>query len=80
MPRIMDCMKDTPAAGRIRPDIITDEFLATLRKYGVVRASLFGSVSRGEERLESDVDLLVAFDHDDSYGTQLLLGEELERP
>lgn len=30
-----------------------------LKKYGVKRASVYGSVARGEERPDSDVDLLV---------------------
>jgi predicted nucleotidyltransferase len=46
---------------RIRPDIITDDFQATLRQQGVVKAALFGSILRGEERPDSDVDLLVTF-------------------
>lgn len=33
-----------------------------LKKYGVVTASVFGSVARGEDNLESDVDLLVKVD------------------
>jgi uncharacterized protein len=33
--------------------------VAILREFGVRHASLFGSVVRGEQRLESDLDLLV---------------------
>ncbi len=33
----------------------------TLKKFGVKKASLFGSVVRGETTKESDVDLLVEF-------------------
>ena len=33
----------------------------TLKKFGVKKASLFGSVVRGETTIESDVDLLVEF-------------------
>jgi predicted nucleotidyltransferase len=70
----------TPTTVRIRPDIITDRFLAILRAHGVVRAYLFGSVSREEERPESDLDLLVAFGADGgSFADQLRLSEELER-
>jgi predicted nucleotidyltransferase len=46
---------------RIRPDTITDNFLAPLRQHGMVKAALFGSILRGEARLDSDVDLYVAF-------------------
>jgi uncharacterized protein len=33
-----------------------------LRAAGIVRLSLFGSTARGDHRLDSDVDLLAAFD------------------
>ncbi len=33
-----------------------------LRAAGVVRLSLFGSTARGEQRTDSDIDLLAAFD------------------
>ena len=33
-----------------------------LRAVGVVRLSLFGSTARGDQRPDSDVDLLAAFD------------------
>lgn len=33
--------------------------IAILREYGVRHASLFGSVARGEQRADSDIDLLV---------------------
>ena len=33
----------------------------TLKKFGVKKASLFGSVVRGDTTMESDVDLLVEF-------------------
>jgi len=46
-----------------------DEVIATLRAHeleikasGVVRLSLFGSTVRGEDRPDSDIDLLAAFD------------------
>lgn len=44
------------------PKEITPEFLDALRAHGVVRAYVFGSRTRGEERPDSDLDLLVAFD------------------
>ncbi len=33
--------------------------VAILRAYGVLHASLFGSVARGEQRADSDIDLLI---------------------
>ena len=47
-----------------------------LEKYGVVEAALFGSVARGEESPDSDIDVLVAFrpdmqEHGLKYFTQL---------
>jgi len=33
-----------------------------IRRHGVVRLAVFGSVSRGEESRNSDVDILVEFD------------------
>lgn len=38
---------------------IQEKLVPILRNYGVKRASVFGSVSRGEDRPDSDVDLLV---------------------
>jgi len=70
---------DIQRASASRPDVISEAFLAILRKHGVVSASLFGSIARGEERPDSDIDLLVTFGRDASYGDRLLLSEELER-
>lgn len=63
----------------IRPDIITDEFLATLHEHDVVRAFLFGSVARGNDRPDSDIDLLVTFGPGAEPGEQFLLAESLFR-
>jgi uncharacterized protein len=35
---------------------------ADLRAQGVAHAALFGSIARGEERLDSDIDILVDLD------------------
>lgn len=40
----------------------------------VIRAWLFGSFSRGEEREESDVDILVDYDHTNGYVSLLTMG------
>ena len=38
---------------------IKEKISPILRAYGIKKASVFGSVSRGDERPDSDVDLLV---------------------
>ena len=40
--------------------------LPVLEKYGIKRAGLFGSVVKGEEREDSDVDILVELPYDAS--------------
>ncbi|MCA9858898.1 MAG: nucleotidyltransferase domain-containing protein [Thermomicrobiales bacterium] len=47
-----------------RPEILTEQFLSALRAAGVTEAFLFGSVACGEERSDSDLDLLVTFDRE----------------
>jgi hypothetical protein len=62
---------------------IRDAMLPVLRKYGVKRASLFGSVVRGEMSEDSDIDLLVEFDGRKSLldlaGLKIELEEKLKR-
>jgi predicted nucleotidyltransferase len=67
------------AASRVRPDILTDAFLAALRRRGMVTTQLFGSVTRYEERPDSDIDLLVTFAHHVSFAERFRLSEELSR-
>lgn len=38
---------------------IKNKIIPILRKYGVIKASLFGSIVRGENTDKSDIDLLV---------------------
>jgi hypothetical protein len=69
-----------------------EQVIATLREHerelreaGIVRLSLFGSTARGDHRLDSDVDLLAAFDGTrrisllDVVGIELQLSELLGR-
>lgn len=53
-------------------------FIPAIRQYfkdkPVLRAWLFGSFSRGEERDESDVDILVDYDHSNGYVSLLTMG------
>lgn len=62
---------------------IRDAVLPVLRKYGVKRASLFGSVVRGEMSEDSDIDLLVEFEGRKSLldlaGLKIELEEKLKR-
>jgi predicted nucleotidyltransferase len=57
-----------------------------LRAAGVVRISLFGSTVRGEQRPDSDVDLLAAFDSSrrlsllDVVGIERQISDVLGRP
>lgn len=44
-----------------------------------LKIAVFGSVARGEDGPDSDVDFLVTFDRDVSVLDWLLLNEELER-
>lgn len=39
-----------------------EELLATVAKFGLSNVRVFGSVARGDERPESDIDLLVDMD------------------
>jgi predicted nucleotidyltransferase len=54
-----------------------------MRRRGVVRASLFGSVARGQARADSDIDILIEFGPDktllDLAGLRLDLSEVLGR-
>jgi len=55
-----------------------NELVAIAAKHGASNLRLFGSVIRGEERSDSDVDLLIDLAEDRSFGDYLALIEELE--
>jgi len=38
------------------------QIIPVLKRFGVKRASLFGSLARGEDREDSDIDILVEFE------------------
>jgi len=63
---------------------IKREILPILKKYGVTRAGLFGSVVRGEAREDSDIDILVEIESRmsllDFAGLKLELEEALGKP
>jgi predicted nucleotidyltransferase len=74
-------MRQSVAASSLppRPDVITGAFLAALRQAGVTQAWLYGSVARGEERPDSDIDLLVTFDRDIFLFDRMDLAGQLSR-
>ncbi len=59
------------------------KIVPVLKKYGVVRAGLFGSVARGEVKKRSDIDILVEFEKGKSLldlaGLKIELEEILKR-
>ena len=52
---------------------------SVLRRHGVKRAALFGSVARGESKRSSDIDLLVEFGKGKSLFDLVSLQDELTR-
>lgn len=62
---------------------ISAKIIPTLKREGVTKTALFGSVVRGEAKKRSDVDLLVELDDDksllDLVGLKLDLEEKLGR-
>lgn len=62
---------------------IKNKIIPILRKYGVIKASLFGSIVRGENTEDSDIDLLVELPETASLlelaGLKLDLEEHLKR-
>jgi uncharacterized protein len=55
-----------------------DVVLGIAGRYGATNLRLFGSVARGEERPDSDVDLLIDLGQERGFGDYLGLAEELE--
>jgi uncharacterized protein len=57
---------------------LAPEIEALARKHGAVRLRVFGSVARGEERTDSDVDFLVLMGEDRSLLDRITLKHALE--
>ena len=57
---------------------VRERVVPALRRHGVVRAALFGSIVRGEAREDSDVDFLVEFEGGKSLFDLVELQFELE--
>ena len=64
------CMLDEIRARRA-------EIYAIARKHKAEKLWVFGSCARKEERPDSDVDFLVRFGNDMSFGSQVELGDDL---
>ena len=66
-----------------RIEEIKRKILPTLRRHGVKKAGIFGSVVRGEAREDSDIDILVEIESDisllDFVGLKLEIEEALGR-
>ena len=60
-------------------ETIRKKIIPVLEKYGVTKASLFGSFARGEEKRNSDIDLLVEMPLDASLFTIVALKRDLEK-
>jgi predicted nucleotidyltransferase len=60
-------------------DVDRDRLADICRRYGIAELSIFGSVLRGEDRAESDIDLLYVFLPDRRIGWKInRLQQELE--
>lgn len=59
-------------------ETIREKAIPVLKKYQVVKASLFGSWVRGEQKPDSDIDLLVEFAEGKSLFDLVNLENELE--
>ena len=69
--------------GKQKLEKIKKQIVSTLKKHDVIRASLFGSLVRGEETATSDIDLLVQFKKGksllDLVGLELALKDQLNQ-
>ena len=69
--------KSVPTRGSPVIQFDSSAVKALCRKYGVTSLSVFGSVRRGEERPDGDVDLLVSFNRRTSFLVLVALEREL---
>ncbi|HEU24674.1 nucleotidyltransferase family protein [Athalassotoga sp.] len=59
-------------------DFIRSQILPVFKKYKVKRAGIFGSVARGEDNIQSDVDILVELDDNLSLFDYIRMKLEIE--
>lgn len=57
---------------------IKKKIIPVFKKYGVIKASLFGSIVRGDSNKKSDVDILVSLKDDSDLFDFIGLKQELE--
>lgn len=60
-------------------DKVKQKAIPILEKYGVEYAAVFGSLSRGEDRPNSDIDILVRFGRPTGMISYMKLLESLEK-
>lgn len=70
-------MPGTDSMNSTRLDHLRDKIIPVLEPYGIKRVGLFGSIARGEETPESDVDILVRFTKPIGLFKWVALEEEL---
>jgi len=77
--RKMDNLLDSEkSSGQRLSERIKEKILPILKKYGIKKAALFGSFARGEQKPDSDIDILVKFKDRENKTLLDLVGLELE--
>ena len=75
----MDNLLDSEkSSGQRLSERIKEKILPILKKYGIKKAALFGSFARGEQKPDSDIDILVKFKDRENKTLLDLVGLELE--
>ena len=66
------------SSGQRLSERLKEKILPILKKYGIKKAALFGSFARGEQKPDSDIDILVKFKDRENKTLLDLVGLELE--
>ncbi len=61
---------------KIRISMLKKKIVPTLKKYGIRKAGIFGSYARGDQKKNSDIDILIEFN--DSLLTLVGIERELK--